>query len=131
MLEHIYDDTKALAELHRILAPSGIIFIMTPLLFQYLNHTYKRIDGTEMPHLMELDPDITFELKSSKKQLDPAIQLRLYGQSDHVRIYGKKALKEKCENSGFYVDIASYEAFESTYIKRAGLIDDVFILTKK
>lgn len=60
VLEHIPDDKKALRELYRITAPNAKILLMVPLIYQYHLGIYKRIDGTEMPHIKNLDPDITF-----------------------------------------------------------------------
>jgi SAM-dependent methyltransferase len=63
VLEHIPADREAMAEIRRLLKPSGLAVVIVP---------------------WEPDRDRTFEGASD----DPADNLRLYGQSDHVRIYG-------------------------------------------
>lgn len=63
VLEHVPDDAAALAELRRILAPEGHAIIEVPVLRE-------RTDE---------DPLVT----------DPAERLRRFGQTDHVRVYGR------------------------------------------
>ncbi|QXC60269.1 methyltransferase domain-containing protein [Aquihabitans sp. G128] len=67
VLEHVPDDRAAVRELVRITAPDGEVLVVVP-----------RDDAR---------PD-TFEVEGA----DPADYERLYGQSDHVRIYGADLL---------------------------------------
>lgn len=63
VLEHVPDDASAMAELGRIVKPGGDLVVVVPW-------------DPVRPETFE-DPDI-----------DPADYERVYGQSDHVRIYG-------------------------------------------
>lgn len=64
VLEHVADDRRALCEIARVLEPGGIAILQTPFA--------SRLSATlELP---QLD--------------DPAIRLQLYGQEDHLRLYG-------------------------------------------
>jgi SAM-dependent methyltransferase len=62
VLEHVPDDRKALAELHRILRPGGWACLLVPM------------------HDAPTDEDPTCA--------DPAERTRRFGQHDHLRIYG-------------------------------------------
>ncbi len=63
VLEHVPDDHKAMEELHRVLRPDGWAIIQVP------------ITGED-----------TFEDLSVT---DPARRRQLFGQPDHVRVYGR------------------------------------------
>ena len=65
VLEHVVDDTTAIKELSRVLRPNGWAVVLVPI-------DYQRSETFE-------DPSVT----------DPLERLRLFGQSDHVRIYGR------------------------------------------
>ena len=80
VLEHIIDDRKAMAELYRVLKPSGWAILQVPISLS-LEATYE-------------DPSITTE-----KGREEA-----FGQSDHVRIYAKD-YKARLTQTGFKVDI--------------------------
>jgi hypothetical protein len=85
VLEHIPDDTKAMAELFRILKPGGWGIFQIP---------------------QDLDREKTFE--------DPTItdkkeRARIFGQYDHVRIYGRDYF-DKLRNVGFKVNEVAYAA---------------------
>ena len=64
VLEHVDDDGQALKEIFRILRPGGMAVLQTP----YASALSKTI----------YDPEIT----------DPELRLQLYGQEDHLRLYG-------------------------------------------
>ena len=64
VLEHVDDDAQALKEIFRILRPGGTAVLQTP----YASGLSKTI----------YDPEIT----------DPELRLQLYGQEDHLRLYG-------------------------------------------
>lgn len=83
VLEHIPNDTKAMEEVYRILAPNGAAIFQVPL---------------------ENSRTITFEDDSitDKKQ-----RAQIFGQYDHVRIYGMDYF-EKLASIGFEVDAFDY-----------------------
>jgi len=83
VLEHIPDDTKALEEIYRILAPGGTAILQVP---------YKA-------HL-----ETTFEDDSVT---DPKERARIFGQYDHVRVYGMDYF-EKLRSIGFKVEAVDY-----------------------
>lgn len=83
VLEHIPNDTKAMQELYRILRPGGTAILQVP---------YKA-DLTD-----------TFEDNSIT---DPKERARIFGQYDHVRMYGMDYFK-KLESIGFKVEAVDY-----------------------
>lgn len=83
VLEHIPDDTKAIQELYRVLKPGGFGIFQVP---QDIN----RIKTFE-------DDSIT----------DPKERAEIFGQYDHVRIYGLDYF-EKLRSAGFKVDEIDY-----------------------
>jgi SAM-dependent methyltransferase len=109
VLEHVPDDHKALSELYRVLAPQGWAVIQSPI--------DPALDVT-----LE-DPNIT----------DPAERIRLFGQPDHVRMYGKDYAK-RLKNVGFEVKEINYLAsFSEEQINYMGLqqAGDIFFCQKK
>ncbi|MGE0771665.1 MAG: class I SAM-dependent methyltransferase [Cyclobacteriaceae bacterium] len=66
VLEHVDDDIQAMREIHRVLKPGGWSILQVPFFSPV--------------------PDRTFEDKSVK---DPKKREELFGQSDHVRKFGK------------------------------------------
>src|SRR5690625_2149812 len=85
VLEHIPDDTKAMRELFRVLKPGGMAVLQIP---QDLN----RRDTFE-------DDSIT----------DPKERTKIFGQYDHVRIYGRDYF-DKLRSIGFEVREVDYTA---------------------
>ncbi|QDO93738.1 methyltransferase domain-containing protein [Formosa sediminum] len=83
VLEHIPDDTKAMKELYRVLKPGGYGIFQIP---QDLNRTE------------------TFEDDSIT---DKAERAKIFGQYDHVRIYGRDYF-DKLRSIGFKVDEIDY-----------------------
>jgi len=79
VLEHIADDRTAMRELRRVLRPGGLAVLQHPV---------------------EDRPD-SFEDASV---VDPAERLRVFGQEDHVRIYGWDIL-DRLREAGF-VDVS-------------------------
>jgi SAM-dependent methyltransferase len=65
VLEHVADDAKALAELRRVLKPGGFAILQTP---------YSKVLECTI-----CDPGVR----------TPEARLQLYGQEDHVRLYGR------------------------------------------
>ena len=78
VLEHIPDDTKAMKELYRVLAPDGTGIFQIP---QYLSR------------------DFTFEDDSI---IDKKERTKIFGQYDHVRVYGRDYF-DKIRSIGFTV----------------------------
>ena len=83
VLEHIPDDSKAMKELYRVLKPGGMAILQVP---------YKA------------DLKITFEDDSIT---DPKERARIFGQYDHVRVYGMDYF-EKLRSIGFEVDAVDF-----------------------
>lgn len=78
VLEHVENDRKAMLEIARVLKDEGIAILQVPI--------------------SETEP--TFEDSSVK---DPKDRTRMFGQPDHVRIYGQDYTK-RLEENGFRVD---------------------------
>ncbi len=85
VLEHIPDDRKAMQELFRILKPGGTAILQIP---------------------QELDREETFQDDSIT---DPKERARIFGQYDHVRVYGRDYF-DKLREVGFKVEEADYTA---------------------
>ena len=83
VLEHIPDDHKAMQELYRVLKPGGWGIFQVPL---------------------ENDRAITFEDDSIT---DPVERARIFGQYDHVRVYGMDYF-DKLRAVGFHVAAVDY-----------------------
>jgi SAM-dependent methyltransferase len=75
VLEHV-DDTKALKELFRVLAPAGAAVLAVPIV-EGMDETY------EAPEIVE-----------------PRDRLVHFGQEDHLRLYGKD-FRKRVQNVGF------------------------------
>lgn len=94
VLEHIPEDMKAMKELYRVLAPGGTAILQVP---------YDR------------DRNTTFEDDSIT---DPKERARIFGQYDHVRVYGMDYF-EKLEATGFIVEALDYtSSFTDEQINR-------------
>jgi predicted SAM-dependent methyltransferase len=83
VLEHIPDDTKAIQELYRVLKKGGMGIFQIP---------------------QELSRATTFEDDSITDKKERA---KIFGQYDHVRIYGKDYF-DKLRSVGFKVDEVDY-----------------------
>ena len=79
VLEHIPDDQRALKELFRVMKPGGMGIFQIPL---------------------DINRKNTFEDKSIT---DPKKRAKIFGQYDHVRIYGMDYF-ERLESCGFKVE---------------------------
>ena len=94
VLEHIPDDTKAMQELFRILKPKGWAVLQIP---------------------QDLSREKTFEDDSITDRKERA---KIFGQYDHVRIYGRDYF-DKLRNIGFVVEEINYtETLEKADIER-------------
>ena len=76
VLEHIPDDLKAMNELYRILKKGGTLIAQVPI---------------------DVNLEKTYE---DKNVTDPKVRTRLFGQYDHVRVYGQDYYL-KLESVGF------------------------------
>lgn len=85
VLEHIHDDKKAMEELYRVLKPGGMGIFQVP---------------------QDLERESTFEDNSITDKKERA---RIFGQYDHVRIYGKDYF-DKLRATGFKVDEIHYSS---------------------
>ncbi|WP_108868137.1 class I SAM-dependent methyltransferase [Aquimarina aquimarini] len=83
VLEHIPDDTKAMQELLRVLKPGGMAILQIP---------------------QDLSRATTFEDDTITDRKERA---RIFGQYDHVRVYGRDYF-EKLRSIGFKVDEIDY-----------------------
>ena len=83
VLEHIPDDTKAMQELYRVLTPNGIGIFQIP---------------------QDINREKTFEDNSITDKKERA---KIFGQYDHVRIYGRDYF-DKLRTIGFTVNEIDY-----------------------
>jgi len=108
VLEHIPDDKKAMQELFRVLKPGGWAILQVPI---------------------DLNREQTFEDPSI---VSPEDRERLFGQYDHVRLYGRD-YKDKLEATGFKVKVDGYvRTLDSNQINKYGLkeTEDIYFCTK-
>jgi SAM-dependent methyltransferase len=97
VLEHIPDDTKAMQELYRVLKPNGMAILQIP---------------------QDLSRATTF---SDDSITDAKERARIFGQYDHVRIYGRDYF-DKLKSIGFKVIEADYTTkFSTEDIEKYGL----------
>lgn len=108
VLEHIEDDVKAMRELCRVLRPGGWAVLQVPMRGE------KTLEG----------PDAG----------TPEERARLYGQDDHVRIYGFDGkYRERLEEAGFKVTVDPFaKTLGPEKIKRYGLKEneDIYCCVK-
>ena len=88
VLEHIPDDIKAMQEVYRVLKPTGFALLQVPI--------KKEFNGKVITATYE-DFSIT----------SPAERERVFGQHDHVRIYGSD-FKDRLVKAGFKVEVIDY-----------------------
>jgi SAM-dependent methyltransferase len=108
VLEHVQDDQKGIRELSRILNPAGWAILMVPI----------KADET-----LE-DPSV----------IDPEERKQIFGQADHVRIYGKDFV-DRVQKNGFNVTVVHHADFLSTEeVQLMGITSfagEIFFCTKK
>ncbi len=104
VLEHIEDDINAIRELHRILKRNGWAVLMVP------------IKGDKTFE----DPSINY----------PDERLKVFGQKDHVRIYGKD-FAERLKRGGFKVkEIAPSDFLTTDEISKMAIRGKIYYCTK-
>lgn len=84
VLEHVPDDRKAMTELLRVLRPGGWAVLQVPIA-----------------------PDLLRTLEDPSVR-SPGERLRLYGQKDHLRLYGSD-YTERLAAAGFDVTVCDYQ----------------------
>ncbi len=98
VMEHVADDYKAMSEIYRVLKPGGFAILQVPLFYPLLDVTYE-------------DKNIT----------SPNAREKAFGQSDHVRMYGKD-YADRLRLVGFKVDENRYfEKLPMEEVKRYAL----------
>lgn len=105
-LEHVPEDQRAMEELHRVLRPGGWALIQVPI---------KR--------------DVTFE---DPTIVNPDLRRRLFGQADHVRVYGRD-FTDRLARARFSVSVERPQrSFAREVVSRCGLNakEDIFLCTK-
>ena len=109
VMEHVEDDFRAMAEIYRVLKPGGFAIIQVPLFYPLLDVTYQ-------------DKTIT----------SPKAREKAFGQSDHVRMYGKD-YADRLRSVGFIVDENRYfETLAIEDVKRYALpLDEPVFYCKK
>jgi SAM-dependent methyltransferase len=103
VLEHIEDDHKAMRELMRILKPDGFAILLVPI--------KEKFNGKVIVKTYE---DFTIR--------DPEQREKVFGQKDHVRIYGRD-YKDRLEKAGFRVTIDKFiESLPADLVERYALL---------
>jgi SAM-dependent methyltransferase len=103
VLEHVPDDRRAVREIRRVLKPGGWAILGVPL-------QRKRATSFE-------DPAIT----------SPEERERIYGQFDHVRVYGAD-YPDRLRDCGFEVEMVRYaERLGTDGARRYGLVAEAAI----
>lgn len=107
VLEHVPSDLQAMRELHRVLSPRGFAILQVPI---------------------HADRAVTFE---DEKIIDPAERERVFGQRDHVRIYGTDYPK-RLQAAGFTVRVDRFaDTLTAEERKRYGIVsEDLYYCTK-
>jgi SAM-dependent methyltransferase len=108
VLEHVLDDQKAMRELCRVLKPGGWAILQSPV---------------------DHNRDKTFE---DPTIVSPDERERVFGQNDHVRIYGRD-YNDRLEKAGFLVKVDNYvEELGEAAIKKFALLRDekIYFCTK-
>jgi SAM-dependent methyltransferase len=99
VLEHVMDDRAAMREIRRVLAPGGAAILQVPMAAS--------ASTFEDPHVTEA-----------------ADRARVFGQADHVRIYGRD-YPDRLRGAGFHVVVHNArEEFGHETCERHGLLKD-------
>lgn len=107
VLEHIPDDAAAMREMLRVLSNNGTCLVQVPI---WRRQTFE-------------DHSVT----------DPKDRLRLFGQDDHVRLYGLD-IEDRLRSAGFSVEAVTTRDFDPMIVGRHGLdyltTGELFLCTK-
>lgn len=107
VLEHIPDDRKALREMHRVLAPGGLLVLQVPIGGEVTNEDLSVVSESE--------------------------RLDKFLQEDHVRLYGLD-LKARIEKCGFTCEVLSVSQMSAAerklYALDAPYYREVFLCRK-
>ena len=109
VLEHVPDDSRAMRELCRVLRSGGWALLQAPV---------------------DKGREVTFEDPSVQA---PAERARLFGQTDHVRIYGRD-YPDRLRAAGFQVSEIDYGAKlgpESVEYHSVHYVDDVYYCVRR
>jgi SAM-dependent methyltransferase len=109
VLEPIPDDRRAMREIIRVLKPGGWAILQVPIAASRI----ATVDG----------PSVS----------SPSERLRLFGQDNHVRLYGKDYAR-RLEAAGFIVELHSLPKENGdSYARRFGLLrdEDIYLARKK
>lgn len=108
VLEHILDDGSAMAELHRVVKPEGVVILQVPIWGD------KTVEGDVL-------------LSETERE-------RLFFQKDHVRLYGRSDFKFKLVKAGFHVEVLSIYDLPQDEVLLGGLsypsTNEIFLCTK-
>ncbi len=109
VMEHVADDHKAMSEIYRVLKPGGFAILQVPLFYPLRDVTYED-DTIASPNARE----------------------KAFGQSDHVRMYGKD-YADRLHAAGFEVGENRYfESLPIEQVKRFALpLDEPVFYCKK
>lgn len=83
VMEHVEDDIRCMNELCRVLKPGGWAIIQSPI---------------------DVSREVTYEDKSIT---NPSEREKVFGQNDHLRVYGKD-YRHRLERGGFHVTEIDY-----------------------
>jgi len=104
VLEHVEDDRKALGELYRVLKSGGWAVFQIPIFHPFPKTTVE-------------DPSVT----------DPKERERLFGQDDHVRMYGED-YPDRLREVGFEVNMSEYLEELGPELRKKYALPDVDLL---
>lgn len=109
VLEHVEDDIHAMKEIFRVLKPDGWAILQVPFMGKNLKSTYE-------------DPEVRTSARREK----------VYGQRDHVRIYGKD-FPDRLRKAGFRVKEDRYvmEMEKDKVIRYALPAEEIIYLAEK
>jgi len=110
VMEHVKDDIAAMKEIYRVLKPGGWAIIQVPFFNPQIDITYE-------------DPSV----------LDPKEREKVFGQDDHVRMYGKDYAR-RLQSAGFEVKEDNFiNTLEPSLVERYALPKNeiIYFVTKK
>ena len=109
VMEHVADDIQSMKEIHRVLKPGGWAIIQIPFFEPVAETTFE-------------DDSIT----------DPAEREKIFGQDDHVRLYGND-YATRLRSAGFEVDENDFINTLSSEVQAKYALpkDEIIFLCKK